>query len=90
MISPRSLDYQRDQWTDVFGISRVPTATTVPASGVTKRVYGSGQVETYTVSGMGHEAPVDPGTGLANCGRTGTGHDAICGPYHASVFFGLL
>ncbi|MDX6742200.1 PHB depolymerase family esterase [Actinocorallia sp. A-T 12471] len=89
VISPRSLDYQRDQWTDVFGVSRVPASTTTPVSGVTKRVYGDGRLETYTVSGMGHQAPVDPGSGITNCGQPGTGHAAICGPYYASVFFGL-
>ncbi|QFG19886.1 PHB depolymerase family esterase [Actinomadura sp. WMMB 499] len=89
IIVPRSLEYQTAQWTNVFGIGRTPTSTTTPASGVTKRVYGSGRLETYLIDDMGHEPPVDPGAGAENCGTAGAGHDALCGPYHASRFFGL-
>ncbi|WP_160147065.1 extracellular catalytic domain type 1 short-chain-length polyhydroxyalkanoate depolymerase [Thermomonospora echinospora] len=89
LISPRSLDYQRDQWTNVFGFGRTPTSTTTPAPGVTKSVYGNGSVETYLIDGMGHEPPIDPGTGIQNCGSRGSGHDSLCGPYYASHFFGL-
>ena len=38
---------------------------------------------------MGHEQPVDPGSGVQNCGLPGVGYAAICGPYHATLFFGL-
>jgi poly(hydroxyalkanoate) depolymerase family esterase len=89
LINPVSLDKQRDQWTNVFGVPQTPTSTTTPAAGVTKRVYGGGQVETYLISAMGHEAPIDPGTGPDKCGTLGQGHDALCGPYYASRFFGL-
>ncbi|MBW6433552.1 PHB depolymerase family esterase [Actinoplanes hulinensis] len=89
LISPRSLDYQRDQWTNVFGISRTPASTTTPGSGITKTVYGGGRLETWLIDDMGHEQPVDPGAGVQNCGVSGVGHPRICGPYHATLFFGL-
>ncbi|WP_198679325.1 extracellular catalytic domain type 1 short-chain-length polyhydroxyalkanoate depolymerase [Thermomonospora amylolytica] len=89
LISPRSLDYQRDQWTNVFGFSRTPTSTSRPDLGVTKSVYGDGRVETWLLDDMGHEAPVDPGTGIQNCGSLSSGHDQLCGPYYAARFFGL-
>ncbi|MFC4071737.1 extracellular catalytic domain type 1 short-chain-length polyhydroxyalkanoate depolymerase [Actinoplanes subglobosus] len=90
LISPRSLDYQRDQWTNVFGVSRTPVTTTTPKTGVTRNVYGSGQVETWLVADMGHEQPVEPGTGIDRCGVSGVGYPGICGPYHAMTFFGLI
>ncbi|MEU8403108.1 PHB depolymerase family esterase [Nonomuraea sp. NPDC048892] len=51
------LQEETDQWTDVHGLSQTPTATDSPQSGWTRRVYGSGQVETYTISGAGHNLP---------------------------------
>ncbi|WP_084963962.1 PHB depolymerase family esterase [Thermoactinospora rubra] len=51
------LQKQVDQWTNVHGVSQTPTSTTSPQSGWTRRVYGSGQVEAYTISGAGHNLP---------------------------------
>ena len=90
LINVNSLEKQRDGWTDVFGIPQTPTATSQPASGVTKEVYGSGEVETYRVEAMGHEVPINPGDGLENCGTPGRGHQSLCGAYHAAAFFGLV
>mgnify|MGYP001493480791 CR=1 FL=1 len=89
IISPKSMDFQRDQWTAFFGISQQPTSTSTPAPGVTKKVYGTGQVETWLVNGMGHQVPVDPGSGISNCGQILQGYDSVCGAYHAARFFGL-
>ncbi|MFF3505689.1 alpha/beta hydrolase family esterase [Streptomyces sp. NPDC003247] len=89
LINRNSLEKQRDGWTDVFGVSQTPASTSRPALGVTQQVYGSGQVETYLISSMGHEAPVDPGIGIDKCGTIGQGHDSLCGPYYAAGFFGL-
>ncbi|WP_151770412.1 extracellular catalytic domain type 1 short-chain-length polyhydroxyalkanoate depolymerase [Streptomyces abyssomicinicus] len=89
LINKNSLEKQRDGWTDVLGVSRVPASTTRPALGVTRQICGAGQVETYLIDRMGHEAPVDPGTGIDKCGSVGQGHDSLCGPYHAARFFGL-
>ncbi|GES04901.1 hypothetical protein Acor_69690 [Acrocarpospora corrugata] len=51
------LQEQVDQWTNVWGISQTPTSTSSPQSGWTRRVFGSGQVEAYTVNGAGHDLP---------------------------------
>ncbi|MBB2941057.1 poly(hydroxyalkanoate) depolymerase family esterase [Actinoplanes lutulentus] len=87
LISPRSLDRQRDQWADVFGISRVPVSTTTPVANVTRKTYESARIETWELAGMGHEQPINPGTGLENCGTAGQGFAAICGPFEATKFF---
>ncbi|WP_320784286.1 PHB depolymerase family esterase [Streptomyces sp. CRN 30] len=89
VINRNSLEKQRDGWTDVLGLSRTPSSTSFPALGVTEQVYGGGQVETYLIAGMGHEAPVDPGVGIDRCGTAGQGYDSLCGPYYAAGFFGL-
>ena len=51
------LQKEIDQFTNVHGISQTPTSTTSPQSGWTRRVYGSGQVEAYTINGAGHNLP---------------------------------
>ncbi|MGW7518467.1 extracellular catalytic domain type 1 short-chain-length polyhydroxyalkanoate depolymerase [Streptomyces sp. NPDC054796] len=89
LIDQNSLEKQRDGWTDTLGLSQTPSPTSRPALGVTKQVYGSGQVETYLINSMGHEPPIDPGTGIDKCGTLGQGHDSLCGPYYAAKFFGL-
>ncbi|MEV4566000.1 PHB depolymerase family esterase [Nonomuraea sp. NPDC049419] len=51
------LQEEIDQWTNVHGLSQTPTSTDSPQSGWTRRVYGSGQVEAYTINGAGHDLP---------------------------------
>ncbi|MEV4370174.1 PHB depolymerase family esterase [Nonomuraea sp. NPDC049637] len=51
------LQEEVDQWTDVHGLSQTPASTDSPQSGWTRRVFGSGQVEAYTVTGAGHDLP---------------------------------
>ncbi|WP_344745440.1 extracellular catalytic domain type 1 short-chain-length polyhydroxyalkanoate depolymerase, partial [Streptosporangium vulgare] len=51
------LQKEVDQWTNVHGVSQTPTSTTSPQSGWTRRVYGSGQVEAYTIDRAGHNLP---------------------------------
>nr|BFE82033.1 hypothetical protein GCM10020093_046340 [Planobispora longispora] len=51
------LQKEADQWTNVHGVSQTPTSTTSPQAGWTRRIYGSGQVEAYTISGAGHNLP---------------------------------
>ncbi|WP_327048574.1 PHB depolymerase family esterase [Microbispora sp. NBC_01189] len=51
------LQEEVDQWTNVWGISQTPTSTGSPQSGWTRRTFGSGQVEAYTISGAGHDLP---------------------------------
>ncbi|MGW4790968.1 extracellular catalytic domain type 1 short-chain-length polyhydroxyalkanoate depolymerase [Nonomuraea sp. NPDC004297] len=51
------LQEEVDQWTDVHGLSQTPASTDSPQSGWTRRVFGSGQVEAYTIAGAGHNLP---------------------------------
>lgn len=63
-----------DQWTNVHGIGTTPSGTDTVA-GYPHAYYRNGAgrtvVETYTITGMAHGQPVDPGTGPAQCGTTG-------------------
>ncbi|MGI5274276.1 extracellular catalytic domain type 1 short-chain-length polyhydroxyalkanoate depolymerase [Nonomuraea sp. CA-218870] len=51
------LQEEVDQWTNVHGLSQTPTTTDSPQSGWTRRVFGAGQVEAYTITGAGHDLP---------------------------------
>ncbi|MFC6084220.1 extracellular catalytic domain type 1 short-chain-length polyhydroxyalkanoate depolymerase [Sphaerisporangium aureirubrum] len=52
------LQEQVEQWTNVLGLSQTPVSTTSPQPGWTRRVYGSGQVEAYTVAEADHNLPL--------------------------------
>jgi poly(3-hydroxybutyrate) depolymerase len=57
-------------------------------------VYESGGrvlVETYTITGMGHGQPLDPGTGTTQCGQAGAFllDVNICAAYHLGTAWHL-
>jgi poly(hydroxyalkanoate) depolymerase family esterase len=60
-----------EQWTNVHGIPATPTATDTIA-GYPHAMYqdsgGRTLVQTYTITGMGHGQPVDPGSADGQCG----------------------
>ncbi|MHA4813022.1 extracellular catalytic domain type 1 short-chain-length polyhydroxyalkanoate depolymerase [Streptomyces aculeolatus] len=94
-VVPANAAESRDQWTDVHGAGQTPAETTTLPGGTTRASYedasGRSVVETYTVSGMGHGLPVDPGTASGQCGTAGTYYpDRICAGYHTAQFWGLL
>jgi poly(3-hydroxybutyrate) depolymerase len=64
-VTPANATELVEQWTNVHGIPSTPTSTDTVA-GYPHATYGSA-VETYTITGMGHGQPVDPGT----CGQAG-------------------
>ncbi|GAA1379221.1 extracellular catalytic domain type 1 short-chain-length polyhydroxyalkanoate depolymerase [Catellatospora chokoriensis] len=78
------------QWTNVHGVTQTPTGTTSLPAGTTLETYGSDVVRLYKVAGMGHGTPVDPGSGIDQCG-TATSYflDTICSAYRDAVYFGL-
>ncbi|MGB5978052.1 MAG: PHB depolymerase family esterase, partial [Cyclobacteriaceae bacterium] len=87
-----------DQWTNVHSTDRYADRTTYSYAGnsrVTQRKYrnGSGKdvVVTYSISSMGHDVPVDPGTGTRQGGSTGTFAVDVNfhSTYWAATFFGL-
>lgn len=79
-----------DQFTDVAGVSTTPTGTTSLPAGTTRTSYGDDAVVRYSVQGMGHGTPVDPGSGPEQCGQAGAYLlDTICSARHDAAFFGL-
>lgn len=79
-----------DQFTDLAGVSTTPTGTTSLPAGTTRTSFGDDAVVRYSVQGMGHGTPVDPGTGPEQCGQAGASMlDTICSARHDAAFFGL-
>ena len=66
-VAPANMREIVEQWTNVHGITTTPTSRDT-VNGYPRARYGSA-VETYTITGMGHGQPVDPGTGTGQCGR---------------------
>ncbi|HEX6873423.1 MAG TPA: PHB depolymerase family esterase [Micromonosporaceae bacterium] len=80
----------RDQWTNVHGVSTTPTSTRTLPANTTLETFGGDVVRRYTVSGMGHGTPVDPGPATEQCGSTAAYFlDTICSTYYDAVYFGL-
>lgn len=48
---------QVEQWTDVHGVAATPASAETPEQGWQREVYGSGQVEAWTITGAGHDLP---------------------------------
>jgi poly(hydroxyalkanoate) depolymerase family esterase len=82
------------QWTDVQGTDQTADGSDTVA-GYPHRVYrnaaGRTVVETYSITGMGHGQPVDPGSGPAQCGTAGAYLlDAdLCAGYRFALAWGL-
>ncbi|MFD8573067.1 PHB depolymerase family esterase [Streptomyces sp. NPDC059639] len=73
-VKPVNMTDLMKQWTDVLGADQTAdTSDTV--SGYPHQVYRTGSgataVETYSITGMGHGQPVDPGSGATQCGTAG-------------------
>ena len=84
-----------EQWRDVHEIDGVPDKEDT-VRGYDHKEYhdpqGSVLVETYSITGMGHATPVDPGFSEANgCGTAGAFIEDkdICGVYYIARFWGL-
>jgi poly(hydroxyalkanoate) depolymerase family esterase len=93
-VRPMNLTESLEQWTDVHGIDRVADVDET-IGGYPHRVYrdaaGTARVETWTITGMGHGTPVDPGTGETQCGTAGAYllDVNLCSSYYIARFFGL-
>ena len=93
-VRPMNLAESMDQWTNVHGIDQTADVSDTVA-GYPHKVYkdaaGVARVETYTITGMGHGTPVDPGTGESQCGTAGAYilDVNICSSYYIARFFGL-
>ncbi|MFI0238891.1 alpha/beta hydrolase family esterase [Streptomyces sp. NPDC016845] len=73
-VKPVNMTDLAEQWTDVRGADQVADVSDTVA-GFPHQVFrdasGGPAVETYSVTGMGHGQPVDPGSGAAQCGTAG-------------------
>ncbi|HWM06735.1 MAG TPA: PHB depolymerase family esterase [Actinophytocola sp.] len=92
-VRPANATELVEQWTNVHGIPPTPTSTDTVA-GYPHAVYAGGGatlVETYTITGMGHGQPLDPGTADGQCGQAGAYllDVDICAAWHLSATWNL-
>lgn len=93
-VRPMNLTESLEQWTNVHGIDQVADVNET-IGGYPHRVYrdaaGVARVETWTITGMGHGTPVDPGSGETQCGTAGAYllDVNLCSSYRIARFFGL-
>lgn len=93
-VAPANATESRDQWTGVHGLSTTPTATSSLPGGTARADYadasGTVRVSTFTVQGMGHATPNDPGTGETQCGAAGAYFaDTVCSSWWSAQLWGL-
>lgn len=94
VVRPLNQTESMEQWTNVHGIDQTPEVSDT-VGGFPHKVYktasGQTRVETYTITGMGHGTPVDPGTGETQCGTAGAYilDVNLCSSYYIARFFGL-
>jgi poly(hydroxyalkanoate) depolymerase family esterase len=94
VVNPANARALLKQWTEVLGIDRTPDREAT-VHGHRHRMYqdagGTVLVETYTIAGMGHGAPVAPGAAEEECGRAADYvlPVGICASYHIGRFWGL-
>lgn len=93
-VRPANANESMEQWTNVHGIDQTPEVQDTVA-GYPHKVYkdasGKALVETYSITGMGHGTPVDPGTGERQCGTAGAYilDVDVCSSWYIGRFFGL-
>ncbi|MEU5316005.1 PHB depolymerase family esterase [Streptomyces sp. NPDC021056] len=93
-VKPVNMTDLVEQWTDVQGGDQVADVSDTVA-GYPHRTYtnagGTTVVETYSVTGMGHGQPVDPGSGSAQCGTAGAYilDVNLCAAYRMGAAWGL-
>jgi len=73
-VKPVNMTDLMKQWTDVHGADQSADVSDTVA-GYPHQVFrdasGNAVVETYSITGMGHGQPVDPGSGSEQCGTAG-------------------
>ena len=95
VVDPANLRESTEQWTAVHGLS-VAAGEAERVRGAEHVVWrdGSGRpvVESWLVDGLGHAAPVDPGTGPEQGGAVGEYLDDtnLFATLHLARFFGLM
>lgn len=94
VVDPDNARELLEQWTQVLGIDQTP-ASEKTVNGALHRVYQDAAdvsgVETFTIPGMGHGAPIAPGAAEDACGQAADYllPVGICASYHIGRFWGL-
>ncbi|AZQ35133.1 PHB depolymerase family esterase [Streptomyces cyaneochromogenes] len=93
-VKPVNMTDLTRQWTEVQGADQAADVSDTVA-GYPHRVFrdagGRAVVETYSVTGMGHGQPVDPGSGAEQCGSAGAYllDVNVCAAYRMGLAWGL-
>ncbi|MCL8016624.1 PHB depolymerase family esterase [Streptomyces sp. AS02] len=93
-VKPVNMTDLTRQWTDVQGADQAADVSDTVA-GYPHQVFrdagGRAVVETYSVTGMGHGQPVDPGSGAEQCGSAGAYllDVKVCAAYRMGLAWGL-
>jgi poly(hydroxyalkanoate) depolymerase family esterase len=93
-VSPINATEEMQQWTNVHGIQPVP-AVQDTIKGFPHQIFkdasGNAVVETFSITGMPHGDPVDPGPGDDQCGITDQYiiNEHICSSFFIAKFWGL-
>jgi poly(3-hydroxybutyrate) depolymerase len=94
-VSPVNASEEMLQWANVHGVSVDQSAVNDMVKGYPHRVFknaaGTAVVETFSITGMGHGDPVDPGTGPDQCGTAAPFvlNVGICSSLFMAKFWGL-
>jgi poly(hydroxyalkanoate) depolymerase family esterase len=93
-VKPVNMTDLVEQWTDVHGTDQTADVSETVA-GYPHKAYkdgsGAAVVETYSITGMGHGQPVDPGSGSEQCGTAGAYilDVNLCAAYRMGAAWGL-
>ena len=93
-VVPSNADAIALQWADLHGIGPRP-ARTDEVGGYPRRVWTSGSgeslIEHYSITGMAHGIPLDPGTGEDELGEAGAHmlDVGLSSTGHIAAFFGI-
>jgi hypothetical protein len=94
-VQPMNMTEIMEQWTNYHGIDQTEDASTA-INGYPRKVYKNGSgaelVETYSITGMAHGTPIDPGTGPTQCGTAASYilDKDICSSYYIGQFWGII
>ncbi|TCC08344.1 PHB depolymerase family esterase [Kribbella soli] len=93
-VAYRNLNESMEQWTDVNSADQIADSTET-VNGATHKSYadasGATVVETWSIPGMGHGQPIDPGTGPDQCGAAAPYilDVNLCAAVYITRFWGL-
>ncbi|MFE0523826.1 alpha/beta hydrolase family esterase [Streptomyces sp. NPDC058954] len=93
-VKPVNMTDLMRQWTNVRGADQTADVSDTVAGyphQVFKDPAGNAAVETYSITGMGHGQPVDPGSGIGQCGAAGAYllDVNLCAAYRLGQAWGL-